>query len=348
MYRQNGVQERLDDIRERPSEIFLCCKTPGKQAVYTRKVGEIMKKLKTLCLCIAVVMSLALVMPGVALAADPSVTILTMTDRLVNSVGGTFGSGTINYNIDASTGTHTATTTMNVNGATLGIDTRGVDTSVCHPGVVGEYNGFAGTGAFDATYKTSTNGNYGILGSYINASSKAGGATFQMADTQNFNIMSGNHSYNVVGNFLANASGNDAQVAMNLKSVGSMYCWSEATNPYSSPALQGNTISKESWVTKDGTMMTDLFMGVQTTGIATIANSNIWGFGNNESGTLASTNYGGGTRTVQSTGAGTYTQNGFGANQLNFNGFSFGGPSTSTLTGTFGAGFSGTYTMDGK
>ena len=125
---------------------------------------------------IALVLALAvMLMPSAVFAADPVVVNLGGTsDRLSNGVTGSFVSGIVNWNIDATTGIHKATTTMNVVGGDLLINSCGIDTTTCHPGVVGEMNGFQGVGAFTATYNTSTNGDYGILGTYVNAASKAG------------------------------------------------------------------------------------------------------------------------------------------------------------------------------
>lgn len=319
----------------------------GQVARKNLKRRKQVKKIFSIALVLAVVASLAF--GTVALAGpgdeDPVVDIDASTDRLDNHVHGNFTSGTFSWTLDASTGTHSAVTTMNVSGANLFINSAGVDTTVCHPGTAGQWNDFRGVGDFTATYSTSTNGNYGILGSYINATSGAGGATFQMWDTQDFNIMSGNVVNNVVGGFYAEAYGTDNQVAMNLKSVGSMYVWSEATNPWSAPALRGNYIEKWVQTTQNTVLKTDLWMRVNTSGIANISNSNIWGWTNGQTGT-SSTNYGGGTRTVSATGTGTYDQAGYGANQLNFNGFTLPAGGSINVIANFVGGFSGTYSMN--
>jgi len=235
----------------------------------------------------------------------------------------------------------TVNVTMNVPAGYVGITTNGIDTSTLHPGVVGETNSLSATGGFSGTYKVSE-GPYGALYSSVNLNSYSGGADFVMTDTQDFNILSGNHNYNVIGGFHAHASGNDNQVAMNLKSVGSMYVWSESTNPYWSPALQGSLIEKEAWTTKNGVLKSDVYIGVSTTGLASISNGNIWGWGNGETG--SSGDYGGGVRTVSATGNGNYTQTGYGATSLTFNGFNFGAGSA-LLIGSFTGGMSGTYSM---
>ena len=271
----------------------------------------------------------------------------TSTDRLNSGMHGTFGSGTFTYNVDASTSTHTVSVDMNLDNANVNTYADGKDTTTWHTGVVGETNSFTGAGYFSGNWHSSTNGNYGILGSFVNVNSKPSGADFELTDSQDFNVMSGNHVNNVVGGFYAHASGTTDQVAMNLKSIGSMYVWSEATNPYSNPPLRGNVIEKEVWTTKNTVPNTHLYLGVSTDGIASMSNSNIWGWGIGEKGE-PTTNYGGGTRTVTATGAGSCQQDGFGANSLNFNGFSFGGGGSASLSGSFSNGMSGTYNMDAK
>ncbi|NIA04314.1 MAG: hypothetical protein GWP09_03100 [Nitrospiraceae bacterium] len=226
---------------------------------------------------------------------------------------------------------------MDVNDGSVDITTNGIDHSTWHPGTIGETNAFSGLGSFSGNYHANE-GTYGILHSYINVNSKSGGADFEMTDHQDFNVMSANHIYNVDGYFYAHASGNDDQVAMNLKSVGSMYVWSEATNPWSAPCLRGSVIEKEVWTNQNGVSKTDLYLGVSTNGIATMHNSNIWGWYNGEHGS-SSTNYGRGTRDVSATGSGTYTQSVFGANSFNFNGFNSPHGGSMIMTGTFTDGF---------
>jgi len=233
---------------------------------------------------------------------------------------------------------------MDVNSGSVGVTTNGIDSSTWHPGSVGQANGFAGIGGFNGNYVV-YGGSYGALNAQINAVSKPGGADFQFGDTLDFNVLSGNHNNNVIGDFSAHASGNDGNVAMNLKSVGSMYVWSEATNPYSMPALQGNLIEKGATVTKNTVPVAQGYIGVLTNGLATISNSNIWGWGIGETGTLT-TNYGGGTRTVSATGLGTYTQNGFGQAYLTYNGFTLPGGGNAATNSTFNGGISGVYQMD--
>jgi hypothetical protein len=285
-----------------------------------------------------------------AFAADPViVNISGVTDRINTSVTGGYGTGVLNWNFNTSTGTHIATTTMiGITGGDLTMGALGIDTTVCHPGVVGEVDKFQAIGAFTATYSTQTNGNYGILSGYVNASSGAGGAQFQLSDTQNFHIMSGNWPQNLVGIFVAQAFGNNNQVAMNIQSSGSMYCWSEATVPYSAPELQGSSIYKGVATTLNAIPTTSLSVGVVTDGLATSSNSIVqWGMGNSDSGTLSTTHYGGGTQSVTATGNGTYIQLGFGANDLNFNGFNLGAGNAQLIINFLG-GVTGAYTMDAK
>jgi len=236
---------------------------------------------------------------------------------------------------------------MDIDFGGIDITANGFDHSSWHPGGIGETNKFTGLGSFEGTYKVN-DGSYGKLNSYINVNSKDIGADFIFEDWQDFNILSANHINNVKGYFYAHASGNDDQVAMNLKSIGSMYVWSEATNPYNKPCLRGSIIEKEVDTWQDDILKTQLYLGVSTNGIATMHNSNIWGWSNGEKGT-STTNYGGGTRTVESTGSGTFIQTAYGANYLHFNGAEApnGGTATLTIDFTDGFNFQG-YTMTAK
>jgi hypothetical protein len=234
------------------------------------------------------------------------------------------------------------TVNMDVVAGAVDIKVNGVDGSAWHPGSIGETNEFVGLGGFVGTYKA-TEGNYGSLNSFVNVNSYASGANFVLTDYQDFNVLSANHINNVEGYYMAHAYGNDNNVAMNLKSVGSMYVWSEATNPYSSAPLQGSLIEQQVRTTQSDVLKTQLYLGVNTNGLATMSNSNIWGWTNGETGT-SSTNYGGGTRTVTVTGAGTVQQNAFGATGVTFNGFTF-GAGTVSMIGDFTGGMSGTYAM---
>lgn len=301
-----------------------------------------MKKVFGIALVLAVLTSLCF--GSVALAAPGTVVVIDAdTDRLENDVSGSFTSGTFNWALDASTGTHSVVTTMNVSGANLVINSAGKDITHWHTGTIGQWNDFQGIGDFAATYQTFADGNYGDLQSYINASSGASGADFQMWDTQDFDVMSANWGTNVDGYFYAQASGGDNQVAMNLKSIGSMYVWSEATN--GGPGLQGNDIEKDIWTWQSGAPKTHLNMSVSTTGIATISNSAAWGWGIGARGG-STTHYNGGTRTVSATGTGIYNQSGAGANYLDFNGFTFPTGGSMGVIANFVGGFSGTYSMN--
>lgn len=233
---------------------------------------------------------------------------------------------------------------MDVNGGSVDITTNGIDHTAWHPGQIGETNRFTGQGDFIGNYH-SNEGTYGTLNSFVNVNGDTYGADLVMRDTQNFNVMSGNHNNNVVGNFYAHASGSDNQVAMNLKSIGSMYVWSEATDPYWNAPLRGNLIEKEVWTTKNGNTKTDLYLGIGTSGITTMSNSNIWGWTNGETGS-SDTNYGGGTRSVSATGQGWITQNGFGQNYLNFNGLILNNGGSVWMNGNFNNGMNGNYNMN--
>ena len=253
----------------------------------------------------------------------------------------------VDVNVD---GTDVASTTIdfNVDGF-LNINAQGIDGSTFHPGQVGNENSFHGVGSFLGTYSVSQ-GLYGGLGAYINVDSKSpAAASFEFDDYQNFNVLSGNHTYNVESYFIARASGTTTPVAMNLKTAGSMYVWSEATDPYSKDPLRGNYIEKYASVDVGDVTQAELNVWVNTTGSATMHNSNIWGWGINEHGNV-STNYGGGTREVSATGAGTFGQGGQGANSFSYSGsYTFpGGGGFGTGTGYFNDGFSGTYQMSGN
>lgn len=192
-------------------------------------------------------------------------------------------------------------------GGSVVITATGIDASTWHPGAVGQVNNFTASGEFTVQYDAYA-GSYGSLQTYVNASSTLG-ATFTMTDAHDFNILSANHNYNTTGVFYARATGVDAE--MNLKSIGSMYVWSEATNPYSQPALQGSYIEKDYQMYTSSVLTATMNLTVVTTGSAHLHNSNIWGFGGWEDGSI-STNYGsktsGNIRTVHATGAGSATQ----------------------------------------
>jgi len=234
---------------------------------------------------------------------------------------------------------------MDVGFGNVNITATGFDSSTWHPGSIGQQNQLMATGGFIGTYSVNQ-GNYGSLNSYVNLNSYPGGADFVFQDYQDFNVLSANHTNNVEGTFYARAAGNNDQVAMNLKSVGSMYVWSEATNPYSAPSLQGNYIAKEVTTKKDGILKTDLGLSVSTDGLATMSNSNIWGWTNGETGT-SSTNYSGGIRNVTATGSGQLVQFGLGTNSLTYNAdyvLPGGGSATGGIV-SFNNGLNGTYSM---
>jgi len=219
----------------------------------------------------------------------------------------------VDVNVD---GTVTSTTvTFDVDDGAIHIRAEGIDTTHWHTGEVGNWNEFHGEGSFVGTYSVSQN-QFGGLGVRINADASSW-AVFTLDDYQDFNVLSGNHIYNVEGRFGAYAAGEGATI--NLKTAGSMYVWSEATNPWSADPIGGNEIGKYAYVEKDGVQQARLEIGVGTDGYATMDNSNIWGWGIWESGT-ASTHYNGGTRTISATGEGYFYQFGFGEDYLNFNG----------------------------
>jgi hypothetical protein len=322
-----------------------------------------MKKLIGICLVLALAVMLV---PSAVFAFDfppplpppppappPTVSIDAGTDRLSNQVDGWFSSGTLNYNFNSTTPTHTAIATIDMNGsAFVQTQTSGKDTTTWHPGVVGETNYFQGAsnGGFTATYNTSTNGNYGILGTYVNAASKAGGADFFMTDIHDFDIMSGNGNSDVVGNFMAHAAGLDANVIMKMASIGSMYIWSEsevyAYFPNPASGLQGNLIEKQLVTTQGATVLGNLYMGCETTGLAKSCNPSSWGWGDYQNGT-ATTNYGA-SQTMLATGAGNYWQNGFGKNYLNFNGGIAPLGGTGLMSFAFNGGLNQPYNMEAR
>lgn len=274
------------------------------------------KEVKKFLVSVILAMVLLCAFSGVALADDPT---------------------TVDVDTSITSGSVVVDTTGDY--VDLSITTQGKDGTAWHPGVVGQVNTFDALGSFTSHYSSASNGNYGILGSYINV---AGSGQFTMTDTQDFNIMSGNHHYNTVGYFQADAFGEDA--AMNLKSIGSMYIWSEASN--GGVGLKGNYINKYAEVQTNDLLTAAINLWVVNTGTATISNSAAWGWGIGEGG-VATSNYNGGIRTVSATGDGHYNQTAFGTSQLHFNGFNF-GSGTVALIADFVGGMSGVYTMDAK
>jgi len=236
---------------------------------------------------------------------------------------------------------------MDVGFGSVNTTITGIDTSTWHNGQMGQQINLAANGGFQGTLLVNQ-GNYGILNSFVNLDSATYGigANLQFSDHQIFNVMSGNVTNNVEGYFYAQAAGNNGNVEMNLKSIGSMYVWSEATNPGGQPPLQGNYIEKRVWTTQDGTPKTDLGLWVNTDGLATMSNSAAWGWTNGQSGT-SSTNYGGGTRNVSATGSGTLVQNAWGANGWTYTASytSGGGGGGGGGVWNFTGGITGTYSM---
>lgn len=245
---------------------------------------------------------------------------------------------------------------MDVASGTIDITSNGISTGANHLGAIGETNTFSGMGGFHGDY-TVKNGAFGNLSSYLHVNSYAGGADFVMTDQQNFDVLVETYQPHVVGNFYAEASGNDANVAMNLKSIGTMYAWSEATDG-GGPELQGSMFEKEAWHTQNGTLQGDIYMGVTTTGLATSFNSTPmsgpwgWGITYNWDGTYkSSTNYSGNNITsVSATGTGKLIQTGFGLNYLSFSqSYVMPGGGSPILGGfQFNNGISGTYSMTAK
>lgn len=234
---------------------------------------------------------------------------------------------------------------FNITG-TLGVTTNGVTSqnppgSGVTPGALGQINTFNAAGNFQGTYNTSV-GNYGILATYVNAN---GPANLLMTDHQIFDAMSGNGHNGMVGDFSAYAGGTNA--AMNLKSIGSMYVYSEAAN--GGVALQGQVIQKQVSTTQNGNPLSNLYLGVVTDGTATMSNSTAWGWGTSQGG-VATTNYNGGTRIITASGAGQLVQTGFGLNNLSFNAnYTMPGGGSSIPGGfQFNNGISGTYSMSGN
>lgn len=229
---------------------------------------------------------------------------------------------------------------MDVDNGVVEITTNGIDHSIWHPGSIGQQNSLDAIGNFIGTYKA-TEGNYGALSSYVNVNAVGAGAYISMIDEQDFNVLSANHINNVTGVFFATAAGPNA--SMNLASVGSMYVYAEATSPYYEPGLQGQFIEKGISTKQNNVTQSELYLSVNTNGIAFLSNSNIWGWSNSETGS-STTNYAGGIRAVSATGDGAYTQTGYGADSLIFNGINFGAGSA-VLLANFNGGMSGTYSM---
>jgi len=241
----------------------------------------------------------------------------------------------------------TVNANMDVNNGMVTIIATTYDHSTWHPGSAGGQETLTGVGSFTGTYKVSE-GNYGALYGQVNLGDKGAGAIFTLSGTIDFDVTSANHNRGTYTNYYFEANGNNA--AMNLKTVGSMYVWSEATNPYWQPPLQGNYIEKyvESIKKSDSSTigLTNIWVG--TDGTATMSNSNIWGFGANENGKVTS-HYGGSgnTRTVTASGTGRYYQEAYGVNGVTFNGFTFGPGSNPIMTAPFSGGMSGNYEMTG-
>jgi hypothetical protein len=227
---------------------------------------------------------------------------------------------------------------------------QGIDSSSYHPGDVGQTNHITAAGGFTGTYQVN-GGNFGSLQSYVNLNAAYDQySEFWMNDTQDFNVLSANHINNVTGSFAAWASGTDA--AINMKSIGSMYSWSEATNPHGKPCLQGDVIGKSAQATQDGYLKAEVFLMVSCNGggTATMHNSNIWGWSIGETGT-ATTHYGSptATRTVtaKTETVGSYFQSVKGANGYSFNGFTSTGGGFMQQIGEFTGELTGTYNMNG-
>lgn len=223
----------------------------------------------------------------------------------------------------------------------LNIWAGGFDTTSWHEDELGNSNEFEGFGSFTGTYSVSQN-IYGGLAARINVDSSSY-AAFYFEDYQDFNVLSANHIYDVEGWFGAYAEGDGA--TMNLKTAASMYVWSEATNPWSADCLGGNMIGKYAHVEDDGDTQAHLQIDIETDGYATMSNSNIWGWGIQESGKAYM--YGSGTKTISATGEGEYAQSGFGLDRLEYNGFELPDGGWMHTEGYFADGFSGTYSMSG-
>lgn len=253
----------------------------------------------------------------------------------------------VEVDVDGS-GVTTTTIDFDVDSGSINITASGIDTSVYHTGSVGQRNTFLGSGDFIGTYSVSQN-QYGALDARINTDASSW-ASFDFEDYLDFDVLSGTVTHNEEGWFGAFASGNGA--TMNLRSVGSMYVWSEATNPYWEDPIGGNTIEKWALLTESGVWQGYLDILVITSGYATMDNSNIWGWGIHETDYTgqgrAFTNYAGGTRTITATGSGYFYQEGYGKDYLNFNGIEFLGGANMILSGPFSGGLSGTYSMLAK
>lgn len=261
------------------------------------------KKFGLIGIALVVAMVASLSFGGVALAADPIVSV----------------------DVDTPFGDVTVTAT-------------GIDTSTCHPGSVGQIDTFHAVGGFTASF-TSYAGDYGKLHSTVNADGACGNpAGFQLDSYQDFDILSGNRNTGVEGSFRAIAQNwSNDQVAMNLKTAGSMYVWSEATDPSWQPGLMGEYIYKYSQIDVNGVTTAWLQQSVSTDGTANMHNSNIWGWSTGVGGTL-DTNYGEGTRDVSATGDGSFTLAGAGTNDLNLSGSISTGGGSSSVTGVFPSG----------
>jgi hypothetical protein len=218
--------------------------------------------------------------------------------------------------------------TFDVDWGTVTFTERGIDTSTLHPGQVGTEVTVALQGGYTGA-AVGNLGNYGALQSHINVAAKSAGADFQVWNTDFFNVLSGNHTYNVVGQYYLHASGGDDRTALNCKIVPSMYVDSVATNPYWLKFLQGNVVEAMAATTKGGTLNSYVYVNLIVNDIAWLYNTNIWWAGNTE-GAITTTNYSGGTREAHGTGGGSMSFDSYGANgaEGNINWAATGGSST--------------------
>ena len=252
-------------------------------------------------------------------------------------------------------------TSFYVPGGTVDIDIRGYSSWSYQAGNLASRHTFHGEGDFKGDFDTSSHGTHGYLSSYVNAESN-GQAKFTVYGMQDFDVSSGNHNRNTVGEIEACAFGSD-KAEMNLKLVGSMYIYKDATNPWNKNPVYGEGSDYDVYHltritdkgadgqlgTEDDSVIgfgiTEFWRSTSThgtgTGSATFSYNNIWAHYTDEDGKMDIPGGGSESMTATATGTGSYYQEGYGKNNLVYNGLSMPGGGLMITKGTFYDGFSG-------
>lgn len=257
-------------------------------------------------------------------------------------------------------------TSFHVPGGDVDIDARGYSGWSYQAGKLASRHTFHGEGDFSGSFSTNSretnlHKTHGYLSSYVNVESNSL-AWFHLYGMQDFDVSSGNHNKNTVGEIEAYAFGSD-KAEMNLKLTGSMYIYKDATNPWNKNPVYGEgsdydvyhltrTTDKGAdgqFGTGDDSIIgfgiTEFWRDTSThgtgTGSATFSYSNIWAHYTDEDGNMDIPGGGSASMTATATGTGDYYQKGYGRNNLVYNGFSMPGGGSMTTMGTFYGGFSG-------